>query len=239
MAGKNEPFQKLQHIAIIMDGNKRWAEKRGLNALEGHKAGAKAVQRTMEACKDFNIKYLTLYAFSTENWNRPKYEIQGLMTLLKQFINDNIDRVDKEGICVRAIGRLKSIPEVTRKTLFTAIERTKNNTGGTVILALNYGGRAEIVDAAKKIFSDVAAGKFDIDNLTEKKFGDYLYAPDIPDPDMIIRTSGEFRISNFLLWELSYSELWITDTLWPDFGKDEIKKAIDVFYKRERRYGSR
>lgn len=161
------------------------------------------------------------------------------MSLLRFFINSNVEKINREGIRLRAVGKIEMLPDRTREVLLDAIERTKNNTEGNLILALSYGGRAEIADAAKKIASAAVAGKIKPDEIDEKLFSGYLYAPDIPDPDLLIRTSGEFRISNFLLWQISYSEIWITDTLWPDFSKDELKTAIDAFYSRKRRYGGR
>jgi undecaprenyl diphosphate synthase len=234
-----EEKNKLRHVAIIMDGNGRWAKDRGLEHIEGHKEGSKAVQRTIEAAKEFGIEYLTLYAFSTENWKRPKREVNGLMSLLRNFIDKNLNEIIEKGIRIKAIGRLGQIPFPTRKKLFNAIEKTKNNTKGTVVLAISYGGRAEIIDAAKKIAEDAIKGKIKPKNLDEKIFKDYLYDPEVPDPELMIRTSGEFRISNFLLWELSYSEFYISDVYWPDFDKIEFQKAIDNYYKRNRRFGGR
>ena len=236
---QNEPEKKIRHIAIIMDGNKRWAKKHHLPTLKGHSEGAETVQKVMKAAKEFGIEYITLYAFSTENWKRSKREVEGLMSLLRFFINSNVEKINREGIRLRAVGKIEMLPDRTREVLLDAIERTKNNTEGNLILALSYGGRAEIADAAKKIASAAVAGKIKPDEIDEKLFSGYLYAPDIPDPDLLIRTSGEFRISNFLLWQISYSEIWITDTLWPDFSKDELKTAIDAFYSRKRRYGGR
>ena len=236
---QNEPEKKIRHIAIIMDGNKRWAKKHHLPTLKGHSEGAETVQKIMKVAKELGIEYITLYAFSTENWKRSKREVEGLMSLLRFFINSNVEKINKEGIRLRAIGKIEMLPDRTRKVLLDAIEKTKNNTEGNLILALSYGGRAEIADAAKKIASAAVAGKIKPDEIDEKLFSGYLYAPDIPDPDLLIRTSGEFRISNFLLWQISYSEIWITDTLWPDFSKDELKTAIDAFYSRKRRYGGR
>ena len=236
---QDKPEKKIRHIAIIMDGNKRWAKKHNLPGLKGHSEGAENVQRIIKAAKEFGIEYITLYAFSTENWKRSKSEVEGLMSLLRYFINNNVDKIHKEGVRLRAIGRIEMLPDKTRKVLLDAIEKTKRNKEGNLILALSYGGQAEIADAAKKIAADAVAGKIKPDVIDEKLFRGYLYAPDIPDPDLLIRTSGEFRISNFLLWQISYSEIWITNTLWPDFSKEEFKKAIDAFYLRKRRYGGR
>ncbi len=229
----------VKHVAIIMDGNGRWAKENGLKHLEGHKEGSKAVQRVIEAAEEFGVKYITLYAFSTENWKRPKMEVDGLMMLLRTFFDENLKKIIEKGVRVKAIGRLNQIPILTRKKLMNAVKVTAQNTKGTVILAINYGGRAEIVDAAKKIAQDAIDKKINIKNLDEELFSDYLYDSEIPDPELMIRTSGEFRLSNFLLWQLSYSEIYISDIYWPDFGKDEFKKALDCYYKRNRRFGGR
>ncbi len=237
--GNEDSRRKIRHVAIIMDGNKRWAEKNGFSTLEGHSRGAETVQKIVKAAKEMGIEYLTLYAFSTENWKRSKFEVEGLMSLLRSFLKDNLERINREGVRLRAIGRLEMIPSETRKILLDAIERTEGNKMGTLVLALSYGGRGEIVDAARKLCKDAVSGKINPDKIDEELFGRYLYAPDIPDPDLLIRTSGEFRISNFLLWQISYSEIWITDTLWPDFSKEDLKEAVDSFCTRKRRYGGR
>ncbi len=233
--GQNE----VRHVAIIMDGNRRWALEKGLNTLDGHKAGADAVRKVVEACQELNIKYLTLYAFSTENWKRPLEEIEGLMFLLGRYIDLNIKKIDKEGIRLRAIGKIDEIPEKTRLKLTNAIEKTKNNKNGTLTLAISYGGRSEIIDATKKIVKDCLDTKINVSDINESLFQKYLYAPDIPDPDIIIRTSGETRISNFLLWQLSYSELYFCDKYWPDFDKKDLEDCVRWFKTRERRFGLR
>ncbi len=231
--------KKLQHIAIIMDGNGRWAKERGLPHLKGHREGAEAVRRVVEMSKEYGIKYLTLYAFSTENWKRDKEEVDGLMDLLLEFLGTQLEVLQKNNVSLKAIGRLKELPEEVYEALMQVIEETAENTDGTLVFALNYGGRAEIVDAARKLSEDVKAGKIDSKSIDEAMFSRYLYAPEIPDPDLMIRTSGELRLSNFLLWELSYSELYVTDVYWPDFGKEDFSKAIDCYYRRDRRYGGR
>lgn len=236
---KDKPGKQLNHIAFIMDGNGRWAKSRGLKPIEGHKAGEKTVRRVMDLAEEFGIKYITLYAFSTENWNRPIEEVVGLMSLLGSAVDNNLDELAKKGVRIRLMGKMNKIPLTTRRQLQKAIKRTQANERSELIIALNYGGRTEIVDASKKIAEQVLAGKLKIKDINEKLFADNLYVPDVPDPDLLIRTSGEYRISNFLLWELSYSELWFTDTLWPDFGRAEFQKALDTFYGRERRYGGR
>lgn len=237
--GTSKEKKPLQHVAIIMDGNGRWAKQRGLDHIEGHRKGADSVKNCVEIAKEFGIKYLTLYAFSTENWKRPESEVKGLMNLLRDFLDQHLDEMNEKGIRVRAIGRIDKLPLLTKRKLLNAIKKTSKNEEGNLVLALNYGGRAEIVDAAKKFADDVSKGKIKSSQLDEELFKNYLYAPDIPDPELMIRTSGEFRLSNFLLWELSYSEIYISDVLWPDFDKKEFKKAIDSYYGRERRYGGR
>ena len=234
-----EKTKKLRHLAVIMDGNGRWAEKHGVHRLEGHRAGAEAVKRIIKLAKEFDIKYLTLYAFSTENWKRSAEEVNGLMALLKEFIDLNLQVLQENKIRLWAVGRIMELPEASREALLRGIEETKHNDRGHLVLAINYGGRAEIVDAAKKIAADAISGKINPEKLDEKEFRDYLYEPDIPDPDLMIRTSGELRLSNFLIWELSYAEFYVTDTLWPDFDREDMEKAVESFYRRERRYGGR
>ena len=234
-----ENEKQLNHVAIIMDGNGRWAKKRGLKPIEGHKAGEKTVRRIIDLAEEFDIKYVTLYAFSTENWNRSIEEVSGLMSLLGTSIDNNIEELDKKGVRIRIMGKISKIPLLTRRKLKKAVKMTAENTCSQLIIALNYGGRTEIVDAAKKLAKEVKSGNIKPGDIDEKKFATFLYLPDVPDPDLIIRTSGECRISNFLLWELSYSELWFTDTLWPDFNREDFQEAVNIFYGRERRYGKR
>lgn len=236
MADKNK---KINHVAIIMDGNGRWAKKKGLPHIEGHKQGAENVRTIIRTAGKLDIKYLTLYAFSTENWKRSPSEVTGLMSLLGTFLDDNINELNDEGIRLRTIGNIEKLPYPTRTKLKKAIKETEHNDDGHLFLALSYGGRAEIVDAAQKIAQDAINKKINPKKLDEKQFAQYLYAPDVPDPELMIRTSGEFRISNFMLWQLSYSEIYISDVLWPDFGEEEFKKAVNSFYKRERRFGGR
>ena len=228
---------KVDHLAIIMDGNGRWAQSRGLERTAGHRAGADNVLTIMQAAKEFGIKYLTLYAFSTENWKRPAAEVGALMKLLQEFLLKQLPGMQKENVRLNAIGRLDDLPEPARLSLLGAMKATANNTGGVLTLALNYGGRAEIVDAAKKLIKEVKAGNLDPEKLDEKSFGNFLYDPELPDPDLVIRTSGELRISNFLLWEMAYSELYISDVMWPDFGREELAEALDSYNNRNRRFG--
>ena len=229
--------QTVNHLAIIMDGNGRWAQSRGLERTAGHRAGADNVLEIMRAAKEFNIKYLTLYAFSTENWKRPAAEVGALMKLLQEFLFKQLPAMQKENVRLNAIGRLNDLPEPARLSLLGAMKATKNNTGGVLTLALNYGGRAEIVDAAKKLIKAVEDGKIDPEKLDEKSFGKFLYDPQLPDPDLVVRTSGELRISNFLLWEMAYSELYISDVMWPDFDRKELAKALESYQNRNRRFG--
>ena len=228
-----------RHVAIIMDGNGRWAKQHGLERVEGHRAGAVAVKNLVESIKHIGIQYLTLYAFSTENWKRSKEEVDALMELLVEFIDANMHLLMDNDLRLLVSGRIDGLPEKAREKLKEAIRKSRENTKGTIIFALNYGGRAEIADAAKKIAEKVKKGEIDPDQIDEKLFAQNLYLPEVPDPDLLIRTSGELRLSNFLLWELSYSEIYVTDTYWPDFDLAEMNKAIDAFQKRNRRFGGR
>ena len=228
-----------RHVAIIMDGNGRWAKQHGLERVEGHRAGAVAVKNLVESIKHIGIQYLTLYAFSTENWKRSKEEVDALMELLVEFIDANMHLLMDNDLRLLVSGRIDGLPEKAREKLKEAIRKSSGNTSGTIIFALNYGGRAEIADAAKKIAEKVKKGEIDPDQIDEKMFAQNLYLPEVPDPDLLIRTSGELRLSNFLLWELSYSEIYVTDTYWPDFDLAEMNKAIDAFQKRNRRFGGR
>jgi undecaprenyl diphosphate synthase len=227
----------IRHVAIIMDGNGRWAKTRGLNRLEGHKKGSDSVKRIIQAAKDFGLEYLTLYAFSTENWKRSKDEVDGLMGLLCSFVDEHIEEIVEKGLRVIAIGRLDGLPPKVQSKISEAMEKTSSNKGGTVILALNYGGRAEIVDAARRLAVKAAKGEIEAEAIDESVFASNLYAPGVPDPDLMIRTSGEMRLSNFLLWELSYSEFYVTDVLWPDFDESSLREAMESFKGRGRRFG--
>ena len=223
----------IEHIAIIMDGNGRWATERGLSRSEGHRAGAKQIAVVADAAREMGIKSLTLYAFSTENWKRPEAEVSALMTLLKEFSVSELSKMMKNNVRLRTIGRTNDLPAASRLALLKAIDATKNNTAFTINIALSYGGRAEIVDAVNKIIRERKSSE----PVTEDEFRNYLYLPDMPDPDLMIRTGGKLRISNFLLWQLSYAELYVTDTYWPDFGAADLKAAIEAFDGRERRFG--
>lgn len=226
-----------KHVAIIMDGNGRWANSRGLPRIEGHRRGANAVEDALTACAELGIPYLTLYCFSHENWKRPKDELDFLMGLLKTYLKDQTKRLIDNGIRLAVIGRRNGLSNEVIEVMDQAIERCKNGTKQTLVLAINYGGRQEIVDAFKAIASEIGSGRLDPRNIDETTISDHLYTVGIPDPDLLIRTSGELRISNFLLWQISYSEIWITEKAWPEFGKPELYEAVAEFVRRDRRFG--
>ncbi len=226
------------HIAVIMDGNGRWAKKRGLPRVMGHRAGMKVVKEITKSCRDLGIKYLTLYAFSSENWKRPKAEVDALMRFLEEYIDKELRSFIKNGIRLNFIGRMGALPDFVRPKLKKAMEATADCGNMTLNVALNYSGRDEIVDAAKKFASQVKAGKLGADDLDEGSFSGFLYTAGQPDPDLLIRTSGEMRISNFLLWQISYAELYVTPKLWPDFRRGDLIDAINEYRKRERRFGA-
>jgi undecaprenyl diphosphate synthase len=225
------------HIAIIMDGNGRWARKRGLPRVAGHRAGISAVREVVEGSAELGIPVLTLYAFSVENWKRPYYEVSTLMQLLKEYLNKELENIHKNNIRFRTIGRTEELDSSVRAELEKGIERTSANTGMIFNVALNYGGRAEIVDAVNRLLRNGGRELAGNGGISEKDFAQYLYTAGQPDPDLLIRTSGELRISNFLLWQIAYAEIWVTETLWPDFDKKHLYEAIIAFQKRERRYG--
>lgn len=226
-----------EHVAIIMDGNGRWANRRGLPRVAGHKEGMEVVQRIVRAADQFKIKILTMYAFSTENWKRPKTEVDYLMRLPKLFLNKYLPELIERNVKVNVIGDLAELPPHTKDAVFHAMEKTKNNTGLLLNFALNYGGRSEIVKAVKQLIDEVEQGNIDKEDITEDLFESYLYTNNFCDPDLIIRTSGEKRISNFLLWQSAYSEFWFTDVLWPDFTEETLKQALRDYQTRIRRYG--
>ena len=227
-----------EHIAIIMDGNGRWAREKGLPRREGHRAGAESVREVVETCKELKINFLTLFAFSSENWNRPRTEVQALMSLLREFLKKKIPEMGKQGVRLHAIGRLHDLPEDCQKALSSAIAETSSNTELDLILALSYGSREEIVDAARQIASEAATGHLDPETIDSNSIAKRLYTAGIPDPDLLIRTSGECRISNFLLWQISYAEIVITDKFWPDFKAADLRLAIDEYARRNRRFGA-
>ncbi len=231
------PDKLPQHIAIIMDGNGRWAKSHGKPRVFGHKNGVKSVRDVTEAAAELGVKYLTLYAFSTENWSRPTLEVNALMGLLVDTISSEMATLNKNNIRLMAIGDLTGLPDRTRKSLIDAIEKTSNNTRMTLILALNYSARWEITEAAKKIAHAALNNNIDLNAFTSDDFKDFLSTKSIPDPELLIRTSGELRISNFLLWQIAYAELYFTSVLWPDFNKSHLYEAIVDFQNRERRFG--
>jgi len=230
----NIPLEKIpQHVAMIMDGNGRWALQRGLPRLAGHKAGTENLRRVIRATVEFGVKYLTIYAFSTENWGRPAEEVNGLMLILQNVIDRELNELNKEGVQLRHIGRLERLDPAIQKKVLHAIELTKNNNRLVLNVAFNYGGRDEIVNAIQHIIKDGIPAEAVTDELINR----YLYTVGVPDPDLIIRTSGELRVSNFLIWQAAYSEWYITPTFWPDFNKDEYRSALETFASRDRRFG--
>lgn len=225
------------HIAIIMDGNGRWAKSKGLPRFAGHRVGVDSVREIVKGCVELGVKYLTLYTFSTENWNRPKEEVSTLMKLLLKTLRREINDLHKNNVRLLAIGDLKSLPEAVQKQLYESIEKTKNNKKLNLILALNYGGRWEIIEAVKQMVKDAKKDLVNLKDIDDELINSYLTTKNIPDPDLLIRTSGEFRISNFLLWQIAYTEFIISDDYWPDFRKDQLYNAVKQFQKRERRFG--
>jgi undecaprenyl diphosphate synthase len=226
-----------QHVAIIMDGNGRWAELNGLDRILGHKQGVDAVRSVVEGAGEIGIKYLTLYAFSTENWNRPKEEVDALMSLLVQAIVGETDNLHKNNVCLQAIGDLESMPAEVQQNLAGAIGKTSGNTGLRLVLALSYSGRWELVEAMRKMADELKNNKIDKSSINEELIGKYLPTFGLPDPELLIRTGGEFRISNFLLWQIAYTELFFTQKLWPEYRKEDLFEAVNDFQTRERRFG--
>ncbi len=225
------------HIAIIMDGNGRWARERGSHRIFGHQSGITAVRETVEGAGELGVKYLTLYAFSKENWCRPQEEIEALMSLMVSTINSETETLIKNNVRLLVIGDMHNLPDYITAKLAEVTAITRNNSGLTLIIALSYGARWEIADAAKRIAEDVVSGKIDKSKINETMFSEYLLTRFVPDPELLIRTSGEYRISNFLLWQIAYTELFFSDTLWPDFRKNHLYEAIIDYQKRERRFG--
>ncbi|HJX39167.1 MAG TPA: isoprenyl transferase [Anaerolineae bacterium] len=221
------------HIGIIMDGNGRWAQQHGLPRLEGHRAGTENIRRVLRACGEYGVKIVTIYAFSTENWYRPREEVRGLIGILERVLENEVENLHREGVKLCHVGELEGLPDRLKQGVLGAIELTKENTGLTLNVAFNYGGRAEIVRAVQRILED------DVDrgDLDEDLFGQYLYTAGLPDPDLIIRTGGEMRLSNFLIWQSAYAEYYSTSTYWPDFDKEELSKAFLAYAQRERRFG--
>ncbi|MBD7914072.1 isoprenyl transferase [Clostridium sp. Sa3CUN1] len=226
-----------KHIAIIMDGNGRWAKKRKLPRTMGHKAGVETIRRVIKESHILGIKYLTLYAFSTENWKRPDEEVSALMKLLVEYLRSELAELNKNGVVIKISGDITKLPKEAQSEVLEAIEVTKNNTGIVLNIAFNYGGRDEIIRAVKLLCEEVKSDNIKIENIDEKVFENYLYTKNIPDPDLIIRPSGEQRISNFLLWQCAYSEFWYSNVCWPDFKEEHLQKAIYDYQHRDRRYG--
>jgi undecaprenyl diphosphate synthase len=238
MAADNKPLDLAdlvipQHVAIIMDGNGRWAGRRGLPRAAGHRAGAENLRRIINACVEFGIKILTIYAFSTENWGRPEREIKALMKIFARVLDQEIDELHAQGVCLHHLGELTGISPSLQEKVRDAIELTKNNDRLILNVAFNYGGRAEILHAVKQMLEDGVKP----DDLSEELFSSYLFTAGLPDPDVVVRTSGELRISNFLIWQAAYAEYYPTPALWPDFGREELYEAIVAFSQRERRFG--
>ncbi|HLY25541.1 MAG TPA: isoprenyl transferase [Aggregatilineales bacterium] len=230
---EEKPLRVPYHLAIIMDGNGRWARSRGKQRIDGHKQGVENLRRILRACSEFGIRILTIYAFSTENWGRPETEVRGLMNILELVIDHELASLDANGVQLRHLGKLDGLSPMLQRKVTEAIERTRNNDRLTLNVAFNYGGREEIIQAVRRIVQDGYAPE-DID---ESLFSHYLYTTGMPDPDLIVRTSGEVRVSNFLIWQGAYAEYYATPTFWPDFDKEELRKAIVEFNKRERRFG--
>lgn len=226
-----------QHIAIIMDGNGRWAQERSLPRLEGHRAGTKSVRSVVEECRRLGIRYLTLFCFSTENWQREEDEVFGLMQLFAHYLNTELSNLLENNIRLRAIGDLERLPAAVQDALAEVISKTEHNTGLDFVLAISYGGREEILAATKKVVSKVQSGEITSNQVTSQLFASCLWTQDLPDPDLLIRTSGEMRISNFLLWQLAYAEIVVTPEYWPDFDPDSLKRCLDEYSRRERRFG--
>jgi undecaprenyl diphosphate synthase len=226
-----------RHVAIIMDGNGRWAEQRGLSRIYGHRVGKDSVRAVVEQSRELGIEYLSLFAFSTENWNRPPREVDGLMTLLRKYLASELGKMMRHGIRLVAVGSLRRLPPAVREALRASIAATRHNTGMTVILAVSYGGREDIVQAARAIARRVKRGELSPEQVTEHTVAEHLATHGVPDPDLLIRTSGEQRISNFFLWQLAYTEIFVTDTLWPDFREREYVEALAYFQQRQRRFG--
>ena len=233
-----DPKKLPEHVAVIMDGNGRWAKKRAINRIRGHEDGAESVRTIVRTSREIGISWLTLYAFSEENWKRPKYEIKALMKMLQRFLKNELAEMMENGIRFKAIGRIKKLPDDVQETVHKTIKETSANRDMVLTLALSYGGRQEIFDAIQKIAENIQSGGMSSEDISEKFISDSLYTRGMPDPDLLIRTSGEYRISNFMLWQMAYTEIYITSTLWPDFRKEEYLLAIEEFQKRERRFGA-
>jgi undecaprenyl diphosphate synthase len=239
LLGEFDPSSSPSHVAIIMDGNGRWAAKRGLPAVAGHSAGAKAVREAIAASIELGIEYLTIYSFSSENWSRPEDEVSGLMRLFIEVLEREVNNLMRMDVRVVVIGRMDELPTATREAFERVCSKTAANGGLTLVVALNYGARGEILAAAQALAAEAASGTLDPTSIDEETFSARLSTAGIPDPDLLVRTSGEWRISNFLLWQIAYSELWITNVLWPDFNRADLLRAVVDYQKRDRRFGGR
>lgn len=233
-----DPKKLPEHVAIIMDGNGRWAKHQGMDRVRGHRVGAESVREIVRTSRELGISWLTLYAFSEENWKRPNFEIRALMKLLREFLKTELDEMLENGIRLQAIGRIRKLDEKTRKTLAAVMEQTAGNREMVLTLALSYGGRQEILDAFRSLAWQIQQGTISPEQVTEETISRSLYASSMPDPDLLIRTSGEYRVSNFLLWQIAYAEIYVTPTLWPDFRREEFVRAIEDYASRERRFGA-
>jgi undecaprenyl diphosphate synthase len=233
-----DPSKLPEHVAIIMDGNGRWAKRRGMDRVRGHRAGAESVREVVRTSREVGISWLTLYAFSEENWKRPDYEIRALMKLLRQFLKSELDEMLENGIRLQAIGRIGKLDAKTRQTLAQVMQQTSENREMVLTLALSYGGRQELLDAFRSLALQIHQGSISSEQITEETISGSLYTSSMPDPDLLIRTSGEYRISNFLLWQIAYAEMYVTPTLWPDFRREQFLHAIEDYGKRERRFGA-
>lgn len=239
MADNHQEANIPQHVAIIMDGNGRWAEQHGVARAKGHEQGGETVQRAIDLCLEKGVKWLTLYAFSTENWGRSKLEVTALMHMLQKYLKERTPEMMEKNVRLHAIGELHMLPKGAQEALERSKEMTKNNTGLNLVLALSYGSRQEITHAAQELAKQVQAGTLQPQDITPDMLGNHLYTAGMPDPDLLIRTSGELRISNYLLWQISYAEIYVTDVLWPDFGRTEFDAALESFAARNRRFGKR
>ena len=233
-----DPQNLPKHVAIIMDGNGRWAKKKTMNRIRGHEEGAESVRNIVKASREIGIHWLTLYAFSEENWKRPKYEVEALMKLLSRFLKGELDEMLNNGIRFQTIGRIDKLPKYVQDRVQKTVEKTSRNKGMVLTLALSYGSRQEVSDAIQKIAKRIESGDLTSEKITEQIISDSLYTGGMPDPDLLIRTSAEYRLSNFLLWQMAYTEFYFTPTLWPEFRKDEYLEAIEEYQKRERRFGA-
>ena len=233
-----DPKKLPKHVAVIMDGNGRWAKKKAMNRIRGHEEGAESVRTIVRTSREIGISWLTLYAFSEENWKRPEYEIKALMKMLRRFLKNELAEMMENGIRFKTIGRIKKLPDDVQEAVHKTIKETSANRDMVLTLALSYGGRQEIFDVIQQIAKNIQSGDMSAEDISEKFISDSLYTRGMPDPDLLIRTSGEYRISNFMLWQIAYTEIYITPTLWPDFRKEEYLLAIEEFQKRERRFGA-